>query len=56
MNRYYSVVASLCGGMLVGEMIFPGGGFVAGGLFGIWIGWPKEENGSDSPHSVQESG
>lgn len=40
MNRYNNVVASLCGGALVGEMIFPGGSII-GGLLGAWIGWPK---------------
>ncbi|KKM06118.1 hypothetical protein LCGC14_1747180 [marine sediment metagenome] len=42
MSRYNNVVASLCGGALVGEMLFPGG-FIVGGLLGIWIGWPKSD-------------
>jgi len=53
MDRYDSVVASLCGGALVGEFIFPGGGCIAGGLLGIWVGWPKkEENGSDKQDQI----
>ncbi|KKN13912.1 hypothetical protein LCGC14_1001480 [marine sediment metagenome] len=42
MNKYNDVVASLCGGTLVGEMIFPGG-FIVGGLLGAWVSWPKSD-------------
>lgn len=42
MRRYSNVIASLCGGALVGEMLAPGG-CVLGGLLGIWIGWPKSD-------------
>ncbi len=54
MSKYNSVVASFIGGALVGEYLLSGGGWIAGGLLGIWVGWPKEENGSDKSHSVQE--
>ena len=55
MNRFTPTVGCLCGGMLVGEWIFPGGGWIAGALLGIVVGWPKkEENGSDKPDQVQK--
>jgi hypothetical protein len=55
MDRFTPTVGCLCGGMLVGEWILPGGGWVLGGLLGTWVGWPKEGNGSDKPDQIQES-
>ena len=43
MDRYNNVVASLCGGALVGEFIIPGVGALVGGLFGTCLAWPRRK-------------
>jgi hypothetical protein len=55
MDRFTPTVGCMCGAMLIGEYVFPGG-WILGGLLGIWVGWPKkEENGPDISNQVQES-
>ena len=55
MNKFNPTVGCMCGGMLLMEFVFPGGGWIAGGLLGIYIGWPRKEgNGSDKQDQVQK--